>query len=79
MSDSEELKRLQQDVDALSEQVAMLQESLDVRHSEVIARLEVLDETIKSGLEGIEEFLQDDMDDSDFDDELSDEEKETSL
>ena len=79
MSDSEELKRLQQDVDALSEQVAMLQESLDVRHSEVIARLEVLDETIKSGLEGIEEFMQDDMDDSDFDDELSDEEKETSL
>ena len=57
----------------------MLQESLDVRHSEVIARLEVLDETIKSGLEGIEEFMQDDMDDSDFDDELSDEAKETSL
>lgn len=46
MEESEEVKALRQDIDALSEQISILVENAEVRHAEIIAKLEFLEERI---------------------------------
>jgi uncharacterized coiled-coil DUF342 family protein len=46
MFDNGEIKSLRQDVDALSEQISLLIETLENRHMEVMARLDVLEEKV---------------------------------
>ncbi len=61
MFDGVEIKGLRQDVDALTEQISMLQETLEVRHMEVLAKFDRIEEMI--GLIAEQEVTQDDIED----------------
>ena len=53
----EEIKALRQDVDGLSEQISILVENAEVRHAEIMAKLDFLEERIAaSGEEEISEI-----------------------
>lgn len=53
----EQLKGMRQDVDALAEQVTLLVEQLEVRHAEILSRLEGLEAKFDESVEGIYESI----------------------
>lgn len=61
MFNSEEIKSLRQDVDALGAQIEMLQEALEARHGEIMDKLEQLSSQIEEQSQS--DVTQDDIED----------------